>query len=132
MYSIETKFIIIWINVKYKIIYDKHHQLIVFRSKNEVYLRLHKSYTLSFIKIFKLTIQWVEFFHIIEKKENLIYKLNFSQNWKIHFIIFVINFESTLKSDDFYDRFKFDHFESIFEFNSEWHVYKIKNLIDYK
>ena len=60
--------------------YDKYHRSIIFRLKNEVYLRLHKNYTLSFIKIFKLTIQQVEFFRIIEKKENLIYKLDFSQN----------------------------------------------------
>ena len=112
--------------------YDRHHRSIVFRLEDEVYLRLHKSYTLSSIKTSKLTIQRVESFHIIEKKENLTYKLDFSQNWKIYSIIFVINLESALKSDDFYNRSKLDYFQSMSKFNSEWHVYEIKNLIDYK
>ena len=44
----------------------------------------------------------------------------------------MINLESVFKSDNSYDRFKLDYFESISKFNSEWHVYEVKSLIDHK
>ena len=123
---------IVWANIRAKIIYDRHHRSLVLQSGDRVYLRLHKSYSLSFVKFVKLFIQRVGFFRILERKNNLVYKLNLLKNWKIHSIIFVVNLEFVSKGENSYDRSALDHLESIFEFNQKWHVYEIEKLIEYR
>ena len=114
---IETKVVIVWINLTIKIIYDKHHKFLKLKIDDQVFLRLHKRYFLFFVKSFKLSIQRIESLKILERKSNLTYKLDILKNQKIHFVIFIVHLESVLNDEDFYDRERSSHSESIVEFN---------------
>ena len=129
---IETKVVIIWINLTIKIIYDKHHKSLKLKIDDQVFLRLHKEYFLSFVKFFKLSIQRIESFKILERKSDLTYKLDILKNWKIHFVIFIVHLESIFNDDDSYDRERSSHSESIVEFNKNWHDYEVESLLRHR
>ena len=129
---IETKIVIIWVNLTIKIIYDKHHKSLKLKIDDQVFLRLHKEYFLSFVKFSKLSIQRIESFKILEKKDDLTYKLDILKNWKIYFVIFIAHLESIFNDDDFYDRERSSHSESIVEFNKNWHDYEVESLLKHR
>ena len=128
----KTKVVIVWINLTTKIVYDKHHKFLKLKIDDQVFLRLHKKYFLSFVKSSKLSIQRIESFKILEKKSNLTYKLDILKNWKIHSVIFIAHLESVLNDDDFYDRERSSHSKSIVEFNKNWHDYEIESLLKHR
>ena len=128
----KTKVVIILINLTIKIVYDKHHKFLKLKIDDQVFLRLHKRYFLSFVKSSKLSIQRIESFKILEKKSNLTYKLDILKNWKIHFVIFIVHLESVLNDDDFYDRERSSHSKSIVEFNKNWHDYEVESLLKHR
>ena len=74
-----------------KLYYDKNHALINFNENDWVLLRLHKDYNIFSIVVFdfKFSQQYTEFFRILEKINNLVYKLNISQIWRVHFVFSV-------------------------------------------
>ena len=129
---IETKIVIIWVNLTTKIVYNKHHKLLKLKINDQVFLRLHKKYFLSFVKSFKLLIQRIESFKILERKSDLTYKLDILKNWKIHFVIFIAHLESIFNDDDLYDRERSSHSESIVEFNKNWHDYEVESLLKHR
>ena len=129
---IETKVVIIWINLTIKIIYDKHHKSLKLKIDDQVFLRLHKEYFLSFVKFSKLSIQRIESFKILERKSDLTYKLDILKNWKIHFVIFIAHLESIFNDDDSYDRERSSHSKSIVEFNTNWHDYEVESLLKHR
>ena len=75
----------------FKHYYDKEHNNYLFKINDWILLKLHKNYNISSTKIFekKLSQQYVESFKIIEKIDNLIFRLTISKHWKIHSIIFI-------------------------------------------
>ena len=129
---IETKVVIVWVNLTIKIVYDKHHKFLELKIDDQIFLHLHKKYFLSFVKSFKLSIQRIESFKILERKNDLIYKLDILKNWKIHFVIFIVHLESILKDDDFYDRERSLHSKSIVEFNKNWYDYEVESLLRHR
>ena len=129
---IETKVVIVWINLTIKIIYDKHHKSLKLKIDDQVFLRLHKEYFLSFVKFSKLSIQRIESFKILEKKNDLTYKLDILKNWKIHFVIFIAYLELIFNDDDLYDRERSSHSKSIVEFNKNWHDYEVESLLKHR
>ena len=88
-----------------KTIYDDNHTSLQMKIEDWALLRLHKKYEISSTVVLdrKLSKQYVDFFRIREKIENLVYKLNISQKWKIWSIIFIAQFElfSASTSDSF-------------------------------
>ena len=88
-----------------KYYYDNKHESIQFEINDWVLLRFHKSYTISSVKTLdsKLSSQYIEFFQIIERINNLIYKLKISTNWRVHFVFFVtqLKFVESLMNDFF-------------------------------
>ena len=129
---IKTEIVIVWVNLTTKIVYDKHHKFLKLKMSDQVFLRLHKRYFLSFVKSSKLSIQRIESFKILEKKSNLTYKLDILKNWKIHFVIFIAHLESILNDDDLYDRERSSHSKSIVEFNKNWHDYEVESLLKHR
>jgi hypothetical protein len=62
----------------------------------------------------KLFQQYAESFKIIEKVDNLVYRLNFSKHWRIHFVIFVAQLKSCSNSiSNSYKRSRSNESESI-------------------
>ena len=88
-----------------KTIYDDNHTSLQMKIEDWALLRLHKKYEISSTVVLdrKLSKQYVNFFQILEKIENLVYKLNISQEWKIWSIISIAQFElfSASISDSF-------------------------------
>ena len=69
--------------------------------ENWTFLRLHKNYEISSIIVLrrKLSQQYVKFFKIFQKINNLAYKLNISHEWKIWSVIFIAQFEFSSASN---------------------------------
>jgi hypothetical protein len=91
---------ITWAQASMKHVYDCKNQSLNLKVDDHVLLRLHKEYFISFTKILdrKLSQQYIESFRILDKIENLFYRLNLSQHWKIHLIVFVTQIESISNS----------------------------------
>jgi hypothetical protein len=91
---------LIWTQLQMKHQYDRKHQSLNVKVEDHVFLRLHKEYNISFTKIIerKFFQQYTESFRVLEKIENLAYRLDFSRHWKIHSMIFVIQIEQVSDS----------------------------------
>ena len=83
-----------------KTIYDENHTSLKMQIEDWTLLRLHKRYKISSTIVLKrkLSEQYVESFQILEKIDNLAYKLNISSTWKIWSIIFIAQLESSSTS----------------------------------
>ena len=83
-----------------KTIYDDNHTSLQMQIEDWTLLRLHKKYDISFTIVLKrkLSEQYVDFFQIFQKIDNLVYKLNISSAWKIWSIIFIAQLESSSTS----------------------------------
>ena len=70
-----------------------------------ILLRFHKNYTISSVKTLSSTLssQYIEFFQILERIDNLTYRLKISSNWKMHSVFFVaqLKFVESLMNDSF-------------------------------
>ena len=77
--------------ITFKNIYAQKHKAINLKIKNWALLQLHKGYRISLVIVlnFKLLQQYVESFEIVEKIDNLTYKLNISFHWNIWSEIFI-------------------------------------------
>ena len=77
--------------VMFKHYYDKKHSNYQFEVNDWILLKLHKDYKISSTKILnkKLFQQYVDSFKIIEKIDNLVYRLKISKHWRIHSMIFI-------------------------------------------
>ena len=78
----------------FKNFYDKQHKNCQLQINDWALLKLHKKYDISFIAILskKLSQQYVNSFQITKKIDNLTYRLNISQHWRIHFVISIAHF----------------------------------------
>ena len=88
-----------------KNIYDRNHHFLQMNVENWTLFRLHKDYDISSTNVLKskLSQQYAKSFRIIEKIDNLAYKLNISINWRVHSVFFIahLKFASTSKNDSF-------------------------------
>ena len=88
-----------------KNIYDRNHHLLQMNVENWTLLRLHKNYDIFSTSVLKSKLfqQYAEFFRIIEKVDNLAYKLDISINWRVHSVFFIAHLKpaSTSKDDSF-------------------------------
>jgi hypothetical protein len=89
--------IMAWTQMAMKHIYDRKHRSLDMKPEDYVLLRLHKGYNIPATKTLgkKLSDQYAGPFKILEKIGNLAYRLNLSNHWKIHSVIFVAQLEST-------------------------------------
>ena len=90
-----------------KKLYDQKHQSLILKVENWVLLRFHKNYQIfsSVTLSFKLSQQYVSSFEILEKIENLAYRLKISEHWKIWPVISITQLESSSTSyDDSFNR----------------------------
>ena len=119
-------------NAKYY--YDEKHQSFFMKSKDSAFIQLHKKYNISFITVLdlKLNQQYVEPFKILKKIERLVYRLKFSQHWRIYSMLSIIQLKSSLSKIDSFDRFKFNHFSWIFVKDDIENVksYTLKKMIN--
>ena len=92
-----------------KKLYDQKHQSLTLNIEDWALLRLHKDYQiLSSITLnFKLSQQYVSLFEILEKIENLAYRLKISEHWRIWFVVSIAQLESfSALNDDSFNRTK--------------------------
>ena len=87
------------------------------KSKNYVYIRLHKKYDISITVILKLKYnqQYVESFRILKKIDRLTYRLKLSVHWRIHFVFFVTQMKSCFNSiTNSFNRSRSNHSNFVF------------------
>ena len=97
-----------------KMYYDKNYKIIQFKKINWVFLKLHKEYNIFSTTIFdsKLLQQYTKSFLILERIEILVYRLNISQNWRVHSIFSIAQLK-------FFDAFATNSFKrTLFSSNS--------------
>ena len=121
----------IFVNVFSKIRYDEIHKILKFNIDDKMYLRLHQNYIIFDLINHKLSKQRVKFFLIIEKIDNLAFRLQLFSIMKIHSIIFITQLEFVTKNIDFYERiFRKIVFVEKNDSNSTIFFYEIEQLID--
>ena len=114
-----------------KIKYNFKHKLILLRSKDKAYLKLHKDYSIQ-EQHKKLNNQKCESFLMKRRVDRLAYELNISFKWKIHSVISVAQLKSALFVQNSYNKSRSEHSKSIYvEKNNEFEKsYEIKAIID--
>ena len=129
--NIEKK--IAWINIIIKFNYDRRHIFLNLKKNFKTYLRLHHDYTISSIINKKLSQQRVDFFIILNKIDNLVYRLDFSLIMIIYLVVFVAQLKSLFVDSNFYRRSRFDDENSssmITKNNDSISYYEIERLLD--
>ncbi|SLM35378.1 reverse partial [Lasallia pustulata] len=117
-------------NLLAKLQYDKHHRPLSMEVGDEVFIKLHKGYTLPLVTNWKLSNQRAGPLKIVEKIGLLAYRLDIPVNWKIHPVISVAQLEPAPKGNDPYEREdRPSDPPAVEEFNSEWHDYEVEKLV---
>jgi hypothetical protein len=107
---------IVWSQLQMKQRYNRKHQSLFMKIDDFALLRLYKGYNILVTKILekKLSDQYARSFKMIEKVENLAYRLQLSNHWRIHSIISVTQLESIADSSkDSYSRSRFEESDLI-------------------
>jgi hypothetical protein len=75
-----------------------------------------------------MSIQYIDFFKVIQKIKRLTYRLNISFDWKIHSVFLIAQFESISNSaKNLYTRFRSTHSSSVIDFQDEYEIEKLLN-----
>ena len=124
---------IAFVQMTFKQIYDRNHQLIQMKIEEWALIRLHKNYNISATAILrrKLSQQYVDFFKIIKKIENFAYRLQISNTWKVWSIFAISQLEfSHHASSDSFERTQFSS-DSVFveEDTKQIKFFEIKKLL---
>ena len=133
MYRKKTIDVISFVNAQMKFRYDNKHKFVMFKAKNMIYLRLHKSYFLFSKFNKKFFNQYVELFLIKRRVNRLVYELNLFFTSRVYLIISIIQLKLIDTFIDSYQRFKFDYskFIDIDQQNeSENSRYEMKKFVD--
>ena len=101
--DVET--VMTFVNALSKTRYDEIHKAMKLKIDDKMYLRLHHDYTIFDLSNHKLTEQRMRSFSIIEKIDNLVFRLQLSFVMKIHFVVSIAQLESITSNLDSYDRF---------------------------
>ena len=125
--------VIVFEQMNAKFHYDRKHQSFYMKSSDYAFIQLHKKYNILSIISKKIDQQYVDSFLIIEKMNNLTYRLTISDNWRINFIFNVIQLKicSTF-DDDFYHKSKSNHSNSMYVEKNTFIVkfFEIERLIN--
>ena len=100
-----------------KYYYDRKHQLLFMKTDDYALIRLHHDYNISTIEVLdkKLSQQYVDSFKILEKIDNLTYRLKLSNHWRIHSVLFVTQLKSVSSSmKNFFNRSRLNQSDSVF------------------
>ncbi|SLM37280.1 reverse partial [Lasallia pustulata] len=117
-------------NLLAKLQYNKHHRPLLMEVGDEVFIKLHKGYTLPSVTNQKLSNQRAGPLKIVKKIGLLAYRLDIPVNWKIHRVISVAQLEPAPKGSDPYKREdQPSDPPAVEEFNSEWHDYEVEKLV---
>ena len=126
---------IIFVNVLSKIRYDAMHKTLKFKIDDKMYLRLHHDYIIFDLFNHKLSKQRVKFFSIIEKIDNLAFRLQLFFVMKIHSVVSIAQLESATRDTNSYDRIVDKNSSSIHEKQStalieQTSLYEIERLLN--
>ena len=118
-----------------KYYYDRKHQLLFMKTDDYALIRLHHDYNISTIEVLdkKLSQQYVDSFKILEKIDNLTYRLKLSNHWRIHSVLSVAQLKSVSSSmNDFFNRSRSNQSDSVFveEDTNQVKSWKIERLIN--
>jgi hypothetical protein len=123
--------VIDFVNARFKIIYDDKHKSFAFNSKNKIYLRLHREYSLSEKNNHKLSNQRSSSYVIKRKIENVVYELILSQNARIHLVISIAQLKSAEDDADSFNKSRFINSESV-EMNEDTstkRLYEVERIL---
>jgi hypothetical protein len=126
---------IAWTQMMMKMNYDRKHISMNIKIEDFALLRFHKDYNIFVTKILerKLSQQYVDSFKMLEKIENLVYRMNVSQDWRIHSVVSIAQLESMPNSiTDSFSRSRSIESKSI-EMKSDTNrvkFFEIERLID--
>ncbi len=124
--------VIDFVNARSKIIYDDKHKSFAFNSKNKVYLRLHREYSLSKNDNHKLSNQRSSSYVIKRKIENAVYELNLSLNTRIHSIISIAQLKLVEDDSNSYNQSRSTNSESVKIINENTSTkksYEVKQIL---
>ena len=87
-----------------KIRYNDKHKKLILKEKDKVFLKLHKKHTQSDLKNRKFDKKRVDSISVLIKIKKLVYKLNISSIWKIHFVVSITHLKSASEKKNFYEK----------------------------
>ena len=94
-----------------KYYYDRKHQFLFMKIDDYALIKLHHDYNISTTEVLdkKLSQQYIDFFKILEKIDNLTYRLKLPNHWRIHLVLFIVQLKSVFSSmNDFFNRSRSD------------------------
>jgi hypothetical protein len=122
--------VIDWAQIINKAHYDRRHSSLFLQVDEWAMLRLHHDYSISESKNMtkKIFAQYVASFKIIQRIDRLIYRLNISSNWKIHFVFFVAQLKSVSDSaKNSFNRSRSSHFSSMIDTQNQYEIERLIN-----
>ena len=124
-----------FVNALSKVRYDAMHKTLKLKIDDKMYLRLHHDYIIFDLFNHKLSKQRVEFFSIIEKIDNLAFRLQLFFVMKIHSVVSIAQLESATRDTNSYDRIVDKNSSSIHEKQStalieQISLYEIERLLN--
>jgi len=113
-YCIKTIDTIACVNIEAKVYYNARYISLILKSNNYAYLRFNYNYYLLRQFSCKFSLKRCNLFLVKQYIEQLVYKLKFSQIWRVYSIILVIQLKSTLlvNSNSYY-QLKSNYFNKI-------------------
>lgn len=112
-----------------RIRYDWKHKSLHLKEGDSVFLRLNKGYNQLGLSNRKFDKQRIGPVKVVKKIEKLAYKLNISDSWKIHSVVFVTHTESTPQDDDSYDRELAEPESVLTEGDDTFDIYEVKKIL---
>ena len=93
-----------FVNALSKARYDAIHKTLKLKIDDKMYLRLHHDYTIFDLSNHKLSKQRVELFSIIEKIDNLAFRLQLFSVMKTHFVVSIAQLKPVTRDTNSYDK----------------------------
>ena len=115
--------------------YDEVHKALKINIDDKMYLRLHHDYIIFDLFNHKLSKQRIKFFSVIEKIDNLAFRLQLFFVMKIHFVVSIAQLKSITRDTNSYDRIANKNSSSIHEEQStalieQVSLYEIERLLN--
>ena len=115
--------------------YDEVHKALKINVDDKVYLRLHHDYTIFDLFNHKLSKQRIKLFSVIEKIDNLAFRLQLLSVMKIHSVVSIAQLKSVTRDTNSYDKIANKNSSSIHEKQSialieQVSLYEIERLLN--
>ena len=125
--AVNVKNTIAFTVIQMKEYYNKRHKSKFFKISDMINLQLHWGYTISDIQNKKIEQQFMSSFKVIERIEQLVYRLELPPHWWVHNIILIAHLEKVITADS-YNQLKLNHSSAV-TVNSDLIHYKIEKLL---